>query len=83
MDLELVTLCASVEAAEALELELVTLRASSLLAPTNADAMLRTVLVEAADALELVLCARLGAGAVRGITAPAPRTTSNIGEKAP
>jgi len=74
MDLELVTLRASVEAAEALELELVTLRASSLLAPTNADAMLRAVLVDAADALELVLCA---ASLVR------PRTTSNIGEKAP
>ena len=73
MDLELVTLRASVEAAEALDLELV-LRASSLLAPTNADAMLGAVLVEAADALELVLCA---ASLVR------PRTTSNIGQKAP
>jgi hypothetical protein len=65
---------ARVEAAEALELELVTLRASSLLASTNADAMLRAVLVEAPDALALVLCA---SSLLR------PTTTSNIGEKAP
>ena len=70
-----------VVAAEASELKLVMLRASSLLTPTNADAMLRAVLVEAADFLELELVT-LRASSLLGPTGAdtlGPTTSTNIG----